>query len=201
MLSWYREWMRYVAILILLLSASGCAGEPDVYAVIQDRTYTPSEFRFASQHKDFPTVIAGNPFPQTTRQVHDNVLLAMQPVNWWFSEAFTPRTRFTDTPSDGPSPYRVNVLLNPKNDTDPTRYCTKLSAADAIGVNSGKVSARMAFCRDGTLLSTSRGVVEKVEDSTDPRFRRMITRMTMALFPQRRDNDLDCGPATRRRSC
>ena len=193
--------MRHAAIFILLVLASGCTGRTDVYAVIQDRAYTPSEFRYASQHKDFSTVIAGNPFSQPVRQVHDSVLSAMQPRNWWSSEAFTPRTRFTDKPAGLASPYRVNVLLNPLEDTDPSRYCGTPKNSDSHTGSDKKITARMAFCRDTTLLSVSRGAVENIKDSNDPRFHQVITRMTMALFPQRRDNDIDCGPLKRSRSC
>lgn len=193
--------MRYAFIPALILLAAGCAGEPEVYAIVQDRAYTPSEFRFASQHKDFPTVFSGDLFDRPRREVRDAILAAMQPGNWWFSEAFTPRTRFTDAPA-GASPYRVTVSLNPEQDVGPDRYCTPRDTTPAAGPSgTGEIEVRMAFCVGETLLSTSHGALEDVASPSDPRFRRMITQMTMALFPQRRDDDRDCGPAGMRRSC
>lgn len=87
-------------IVLLLLTLSGCAGEPDVYAVIQDRAYRPSEFKATAANKAVRTVIAGNPFTQSTpmRITHNAVLAAMQPVNWWQPLPFTPKAYFTDMP-------------------------------------------------------------------------------------------------------
>ena len=165
--------MNRFAILLLTCFLTGCAGEPRVYAVIQDRAYSPSEFRVASQHKAFPTIISGNPFPLPDQQVQADILAAMQPANWWFSTAFTP---------------------------DPAAYCIPTSDAATKTAMGGSVTARMAFCRDKMLLSTSHGAVDDIDSSTHPRFQEMITRMTMALFPQRRD-DGDCGPLNNRRRC
>ena len=125
----------------------------------------------------------------------------MQPANWWFSTAFTPRTRFTNVTTDGDiSPYRVVVSFNPSGAPDPAAYCIPTSDAATKTAMGGSVTARMAFCRDKMLLSTSHGAVDDIDSSTHPRFQEMITRMTMALFPQRRD-DGDCGPLNNRRRC
>ncbi|MEX2617880.1 MAG: hypothetical protein WD767_17460 [Alphaproteobacteria bacterium] len=133
--------------------------------------------------------------------MHNNILVAMQPENWWFSEAFTPRTRFTEVPADGDiSSYRVNVSLNPSDSMDPASYCLPPAETPPKETSTRSVTARMAFCRDTLLLSTSHGAVKNIDGSTHPRFREMITRMTMALFPQR-EHDNDCGPLKRRPSC
>ena len=193
--------MRRIFLIALTLFLTGCAGEPRVHAVVQDRAYSPSEFRYASQHKALRTIISGNPFPAPDRLVHNNILVAMQPENWWFSEAFTPRTRFTGVPADvDTSPYHVIVSLNPTDRTEPATYCLPPAEAPPTETSTRSVTARMAFCRDTVLLSTSHGTVDDIDGSTHPRFREMITSMTMALFP-RREHDNDCGPLKRRHSC
>lgn len=196
--------MQRIAIPALLLLLAGCAGEPDVYGVVQDRTYTPSEFRFAAEHKDFPTAIAGDAFGAPRRVVWDTILSAMQTENWWNGQIFNPRSHFTDTPATKDSPYLVTVLLNPPDKVSPSTYCQVQDhpLAKSAPSKSGTVSVRMAFCKSGVLLSTSRGWVENVTSPDDPRFRKMITRMTMELFPQRVDRyDDKCGPFNMRRSC
>lgn len=197
----YNVGMRYLALFALAICLTACAGEPKVYAVIQERAYTPSEFRFASQHKVIPTIISGNPFPMPDRQVHGDILAAMQPANWWFSQAFTPRTRFSDAPADrDTSLYRVYVSIDDSETADPETYCMPSAGATPKKTPGNRITARMAFCRDRMLLSTSHGTVDDIDGSTHPRFQAMMTRMTMALFPQRKD-DGDCRPLTRRQSC
>lgn len=191
-------------ILLLLLALSGCAGEPDVYAVIQDRAYSPSEFKAAAANKAVRTVVAGNPFTQTTpmRVTHNAVLAAMQPVNWWQPLPFTPKAYFTDTPKGQHNPrYHVVVALNP-DDAGSDWYdapCAGKGAPPTLEP-SENLTARMYFCRDTAPLSLSHGTLPAPTSSDDKRFRRMITRMTMALFPQRRD-DRDCFNARRKGRC
>jgi hypothetical protein len=58
----------------------------------------------------------------------------------------------------------------------------------------------MVFCRDEAPLSISQGTLRETITHDDKRFRRMITRVTMALFPQRRD-DRDCFGAGSKGRC
>tara|TARA_B100000530_G_scaffold101934_1_gene63067 strand:- start:311 stop:532 length:222 start_codon:yes stop_codon:yes gene_type:complete len=61
-------------------------------------------------------------------------------------------------------------------------------------------TVRMVFCRDQTLLSLAHATLEGETAPNDPRFRNMITRTTMKLFPHRRD-DRDCFGARRKGRC
>jgi hypothetical protein len=196
--------MRRIVIPAFLLLIAGCAGEPEVYAIVQDRAYSPSEFRHASQNKDFPTLFEGAAFRAPRRVVWDAILDAMQPENWWYSDIFTPRTRFADRPAVDGSPYRVAVSVNPPPDSDPSGYCRVQDRPDTMNPeeSTDSVTVRMAFCKDDAVLSVSRGTVEGIGGQDDPRFRKMITQMTMALFPARNDrNDRDCRPLAGRRTC
>lgn len=197
--------MRWRASLILVVLAAlgGCAGEPDIYAIVQDRAYSPSEFKHAAANKAFRTVLAGNPFGKTpTREVHDAVLAAMQPVNWYQPLPFTPHTRFTDAPNGQDNPrYHVVVALNPdESDSDWTGAPCADSAIPPTHGPGDEITARMVFCRDGAPLSLTHGTLDGKAGPDDPRFRRMITRMTMELFPQRRD-DRDCFGLQRNKKC
>lgn len=197
--------MRRIASLICLfvIALTGCAGEPDVYAIVQDRAYSPSEFRHAAANKELRTVIAGNPFAKTpTRQVHDAVLAAMQTVNWYQPLPFTPKTVFTDQPKGRYDPrYKVVVVLNP--DESDSAWTATICANGNVPPTLGPRDAytvRMAFCRDGAPLSISHGTLDGPATPDGARYRSMITRATMALFPQRR-NDHDCRSLNRRDRC
>lgn len=193
--------MRRVAssICLFLIALAGCAGEPQIYSIVQDRAYSPSEFRHAAANKAFRTIIAGNPFDKTpTHKVHDAVLAAMQPANWYQSLPFTPKTYFTDTPKGEHNPrYHVVVALNP-DDADGD-WAAAPCADDIVPQTLGprdEYTVRMVFCRDGVPLSISHGALEAPAKSDGARYRGMITRVTMELFPQRRDNR-DCRSSLR----
>ncbi len=178
--------------LILLVALTGCAGEADIYAVIQDRLYAPSDFKFAASNKTFRAVIAGNPFKTiAARTLHDDVLAAMQPTNWWQPLPFTPKTVFTDEPKGLHNErYHVVVALNP--DEEKAWYRAPC-AGNGIPPTQGAhdtVKVRMYFCRDTVPLSLSHGTLSALVSPNEARFKRMITRLAMELFPQRRtDND------------
>ncbi len=190
-------------MLLFGFAAAGCATDADIYSIVQDRAYSPSEFRYAAANKAVRTVIAGNPFPEVSdRTVHDAVLTAMQPVNWYQPLPYTPNALFTDAPKDPHNPrYHVVVALNPDYTQD--GWLTTPCASKAQPPTHGPMDAytvRMVFCRDEAPLSVSHATLTGPAAPGDMRFRGMITRTTMELFPQRRD-DRDCFGLQRRGRC
>ena len=197
--------MRRITSLLLLcgVALGGCATDAAVYSLIQDQAYSPAEFRHAASNKAVRTVIAGNPFPKSTdRATHDAVLAAMQPVNWYQPLPFTPDAYFTDAPKgEHNAAYHVVVALNP--DDTKRDWAATPCADNATPPTSGPkedYTVRMLFCREQTLLSVAHATLEGETAPDDPRFRSMITRTTMELFPQRRD-DRDCFGINRRGRC
>lgn len=195
---------RFVCpVFVILITLGGCAGEGDVYSVVQDRAYRFSEFKAAAANKTFRTVIAGNPFKTTsTGAAHDAVLTAMQPVNWWQPLPFTPKTVFTERPRGAHNPrYHVVVALNPDEAKNGwyDAPCAGKGAPPTRGPGED-ITVRMYFCRDTVPLSLSHGTLEGSASPDAPQFRRMVTRMTMELFPQRR-NDRDCLGLRRKNRC
>ncbi len=189
--------------LLILLALGGCTGEADVYSVVQDRAYRPAEFKAAAANKAVRTVIAGNPFRMAPQRVtHDAVLAAMQTVNWWQPLPFTPKTVFTEQPRGQHNPrYHVVVALNP--DEAQSDWYDAPCAGNGLPPTlapTETITVRMYFCRDTAPLSLSHGVLPGPATPEETRFRRMITRMTMELFPQRR-RDRDCFGAARNRRC
>jgi hypothetical protein len=90
--------LKYLVPLVALVLLAACS--PGVYSVIQERAYSSAELRYAAQDKDLLTVIHGNPFETNDALFREAVLGAMQPANWGFDVAFTPRTRLTDRPDE-----------------------------------------------------------------------------------------------------
>lgn len=197
--------MRWItsALLLFGFAVAGCATDADVYSLVQDRAYSPSEFRYAAANKAVRTMITGNPFPSTSdRAAHDAVLGAMQPVNWYQPLLFTPNAYFTDAPKTDHNPrYHVVVALNP--DDTQSGWRTSPCASGAVPSTHGPTDSytvRMVFCRDEAPLSVSHATLAGPTGPDDNRFRNMITRATMELFPQRRDNR-DCFGVNRRGRC
>ncbi len=175
--------------LVLAACSSG------VYSVVQKRGYDPAEFRYAAQDKALRTEIHGNPFETEDGAFREAVSAAMQPGHWGFDVIFTPRTRLTDQPDErARSEYFVAVTFDTNLDDGPALCAGETDSSDGASTAEGIVDARMAFCRDGQLLSTTRGVVQGVAGPADGRFVTMIARMTRELFPQRDYLD-DDGPA------
>ena len=190
-------------MLLFGFAVAGCATDADVYSLVQDRAYSPSEFRYAAANKAVRTMITGNPFPSTSdRAAHDAVLGAMQPVNWYQPLLFTPNAYFTDAPKTDHNPrYHVVVALNP--DDTQSGWRTSPCASGAVPSTHGPTDSytvRMVFCRDEAPLSVSHATLAGPTGPDDNRFRNMITRATMELFPQRRDNR-DCFGVNRRGRC
>lgn len=178
--------------LVALTSIVACSS--GVYSVTQERAYSPAEFRYAAQDKDLLTIIRGNPFETDDVLFRDAVLAAMQPANWGIDVAFTPRTRLTERPDESArTEYFVAVLFDGSDD-EAMEMCRGDGAAsrsdDAPGGEGG--NARMAFCRDGQVLSMTLAELDDgITDPLDGRFQRLVARLTRELFPHRgyRDDD------------
>lgn len=176
------------SLAVALLAAAGLAAcQPAVSSVTQDRAYSPSEFRYAAENKTLATVITGNPFAMPKAAFDGAVLAAMQPVNWGFPLARTPRTRFATTPDETSNlDYRVEVLFAPAEES--AALCDGTARVQALQ-RQRPIRARMAFCHRTQLLSTSVGRLDEANGPSDPRFRRMVAQMTSALFPHRDDRE------------
>ncbi len=177
--------LKYLATLGALVLLAACS--PGVYSVTQERAYSPAEFRYAAQNKDLLTVTRGNPFETDDTLFRGVVLAAMQPENWGFDVAFTPRTRLTEQPDDSArTEYFVAVLFDGSDD-EAMDMCRgdSVAAEDATGGGGEAGNARMAFCRDGQVLSMTLAELDGITNPLDGQFQRLVTRLTRDLFPHR----------------
>lgn len=167
------------ALWSLFLTACG----PSVYSVTQERLYSPSEYRYAAGGKAVHTVIKGNPFTLPDEALAEQILATMGHASASFDTALVRPATFTTGPGTRPS-YRVTLLLNPGPNTQLAALCADPEMLD-VDPTREPLQARMAFCRDGTLLSTSHGTMVSVHDPANPHFQRMIHSMTRELFQHR----------------
>jgi hypothetical protein len=177
--------LRLIAAFVGLATLAACS--PGIYSVVQERAYSPAEFRYAAQNKDLLTVIRGNPFETEDALFRDAVVAAMQPENWGFDVAFSPRTRLTEQPDDSArTEYFVAVLFDGSDD-EALAICRGDDAAPegATAAGSETSNARMAFCRNGQVLSMALAELDGLTDPFGEPFQRLMARLTRELFPQR----------------
>ena len=185
--------MRYLSHALVALSALSLAAcETSVYSVTQERLYSPARAHFASGVKDLPTFIRGNPFEASQELIDAMLIQDMRHGMLGVDTALRRRPNFTiDGAGSGSSGYWVALALNPAAGVDAATLCAdpKNVEISKAPVREGRIEARMVFCYDGRVLSTSHGVLDGAIDRNDPRFHRMIASMTRELFPFRKFRD------------
>lgn len=189
--------MRYVSHALLALTAlAATACESSVYSVTQDRLYSPARAHFAAGGKYLRTYIGGNPFGTPQELFNEMIIDDMRRGMFRVDTGLRRRPKFTidsAIPDDaGQRPdYWVALALNPAAGLDAATLCAdpkNIGAPRAVAAD-GKIEARMVFCYDGRVLSTTHGELEGAIDQNDPRFHGMIAVMTRELFPFRRFRD------------
>lgn len=181
--------MRYLSQALVALSALSLAAcETSVYAVTQERLYAPSRAHFAAGGKNLPTFIRGNPFGTSQALINDMLIQDMRRGMQALDTALRRRPNFTIGGADsGSSGYWVALALNPAAGVDAAALCADPQSVEIskAPIREGRIEARMVFCYDGHVLSTSHGVLDGAIDQNDPRFHGMIASMTRVLFPFR----------------
>jgi hypothetical protein len=165
--------MRYPALSIALLAVlSGCGGAT-VYTTYYDSLYSPDEVTLAAANNPALAVIRANPFAAD----RDNaaVLAAMQGVN------FGPRLRFTQTPR-ADDRYGYKVILD-FGAPSPGAIACRLGPSPAVPRPTDQLDVYAAFCVGDRLLSEASGSVGGVSGPDDPRLRRLIADLLVALTP------------------
>lgn len=162
---------RLVAVVLLLLG--GCGGST-VYSNYYNSSYSPDHVRFASAVGPTLAVIRDNPFPGDAGNAA--VLAAMQERN------YGPRLYFVQTPRPDDR-YGYKVVMDFGSATPSTTLCQRGPTPSSARAASGRVVVAAAFCIGDLLLSDATGAVEGVSGPDDPRFRRLIGDILVALTP------------------
>lgn len=157
----------------LLAFLCGCTGST-VYTTYYDSLYSPDEVTLAAANNPALAVIRANPFAAD----RDNaaVLAAMQGVN------FGPRLLFAQTPRAGDR-YGYKVILDFGAPSFGGAPCSLGPTPSAPRPTAERMDIYAAFCIGDRLLSEVGGSVGGVTGPDDPRLRRLIADLLVALTP------------------
>jgi hypothetical protein len=162
---------RTLAITLLLGACTdgrGASVSSEDYAV----TYDYTGFRAATDGKEFPVLIAGNPFPDLTAEETDRRLLPVMQAN-----KPRPRLRFT---LEGPqSDHRLVLVFNPSSEDSAAKVCKgDVTVGPAVP---GRVNVFAVYCRNDLPLSQAIGRTAATGPD-DPAVARLFSDLFQTVF-------------------
>jgi hypothetical protein len=184
--------MRMPMIVALAAALCGCADGLDGSVVSHNyynSAYEPGQIALAAASGPSLAVIRNNPFPED--QNNEGVLAAMQGRN------LGPRMYFTQTPRpDDKYGYKVILSFNgvsssgesysPSSGYSPFGYnaqCQAQPTPPSTGRLTDYISVTGTFCVGNLLLTDASASVSGATGPDDPRFKRLIGDMMVALTP------------------
>ncbi len=150
--------------------------------------YTPTVLNYAATQGGMLTEVVGNPFEQDSQeQLERTITRAMA------TSHFGPELPFITTPpEDFASPYRVVVVFDPAQNISEYKVC-RYESEPAAARKNGIVRVHAVLCANEKPLTAISGRVGGIESPGDPRFRRLISQMSLLLFPPYDPNGRDGG--------
>lgn len=185
--------MRAVLLLVPVLVLGACSDISTIHYSYYNSGYSPSHVQLAAASGPSLAVIRDDPFPADHN--NEGVLAAMQGRN------FGPRMYFTQTPRpDDKYGYKVVMNFGPGPSTSegyapstsggygssaPGGYnaCTYGPTPPVSERRPGPISVSAAFCVGDILLTDTSGSIGEATGPDDPRFRRLIGDIMVALTP------------------
>lgn len=141
--------------------------------------YTPTVLNYAATQGGMLTEVVGNPFEQDSQEQLERTITRTMATSH-----FGPRLPFITTPpEDFASPYRVVVVFDPAQNVNEYKVCRYESEPAAAARKNGIVRVHAVLCANEKPLTAVSGQVGGVESPGDPRFRRLISQMSLVLFP------------------
>lgn len=168
--------------LVCLVGLAGCIGSPGVWVSPRYMSsYTTDDVRYAAK-EGVRAQIVGNPFAAEAQDQLEAVI-----TESIANDHFGPTLPvYTEPPEDFISPYRVVMVFNPTTGSYP--LCENTPEA---GPNDGTVRVAAAFCASDRSLTEVKGSASDVRGPDDPRFRELISTMTLELLPPFDERDQD----------
>ena len=177
--------MRAPIVAALSAALCGCADASVIHFNYYNSAYAPSQVDLASANNPSLAVIRNNPFPEDRN--NEGVLAAMQGRNlgqrMYFSQTPRPDDKYgykvilnfgTGSPSGGYAPL-TNVF--PECQLGPTPPSATPDRGDI------SISVFASFCVGDLLLTDASGSIGNSTGPDDPRFRRLIGDIMVALTP------------------
>lgn len=165
--------LRILGLVATLAALAGCDGVSTISSSYYNSTYSPSHVDLAAANNPSQAIVRGNPFAND----RDNsaVIAAMQGRN------FGPKMYFSPTPRAGDK-YGYKVILSFGEKISRNYQCGPDGVA-GIPAPAGTVSLVGTFCIGDIVLTDAVGTVSGVTGPDDPRFRRLIGDVMVALTP------------------
>lgn len=176
------ETTRRIAVgLVCLVGLAGCGTAGVQVNPRYMGSYTTDDVRYAAK-EGVRAEIVGSPFAAEAQDQLEAVI-----TESIARDHFGPTLPvYTEPPEDFISPYRVVMVFNPTSRSYP--LCENTPEA---GPADGAVYVAAAFCASDRSLTEVKGSAVDVQGPNDARFRRLISTMTVELFPpfDKRDQD------------
>ncbi|MBI3708544.1 MAG: hypothetical protein HY246_12845 [Proteobacteria bacterium] len=165
---------RNLIFTTAVMALAACADEPAVYNFYSTSTYDPTYVADAAGRGDTLAVIRHNPF--AADRDNSGVLAAMQGQN------AGPPLHYTQMQQpSGMSGYQVVVAFG----TPPIGRRNMCRDHDApFGPSpAGRLAATAAFCFGRNMLTEASATGAASDRPEDPRFKRLMNQLLVALFP------------------
>lgn len=174
-----------VAAAAIGVALTACAAGGTSVQPVYIGSYDPEMLRYAASKGAVLVEVVGNPFDAPKEEVDAAVARSMTGATFGRQVSFTSKAR-----ADYESPYRIVVVLDPASGAQASRLCSEPGQPTATSPD--RLRAMAAFCSRDVVITSIAGSTAKVRGPGDARFRELIRRMTMDLFPTRDpDEDAD----------
>lgn len=139
-------------------------------------TYTPTVLSNAATTGGMLVEVVGNPFDAPKAELEQSITGAMT------GSHFGPHVDFVTTPpEDFRSPYRIVMVFDSERNYTQQKLCSQTASITPAATESVKVHT--ALCAAEKPLTGVSGRVADVTGPEDPKFRQMISQITVNLLP------------------
>jgi hypothetical protein len=179
------ELMRAPIVIAAVAALCGCSDASLVHYNYYNSAYEPGHVALAAANGPSLAVIRNDPFPQDRN--NEGVVAAMQGRN------LGPRMYFSQTPRpDDKYGYKVILNFGAASSAGDANYaplgagyqqCQAQPTPPAPAPASGDITVTGTFCVGDRLLTDASASISSATGPDDPRFRRLIGDMMVALTP------------------
>lgn len=186
-----RRWIGAAFGLAVAALAAGCAGVTSTEYGDYSAAYRVTELIHAGRNEGVPLMVIGNPFGMSDEEATAATAQQLRVPGWAPQVDFRPRVV-------GDGGYGVVLAFDPPRRTTPQQVCNAQfgRALDHAPEEGGDTRVVAAFCNGGALSST-RASFGGARSPEDPRYRELLSQLSVTLFPPYNPEMRDDGPPER----